>query len=805
MNRLILFLFVYLYALYVSADPAYRRITGYVFDQQTGVPLAGVHVYIADNKMGTLTDSEGHFAVSVAAESTVHLTFSSVGFTSKTQTIIPKQQTELTVFLTYGQQLAEQVVRATTSASVSSNPQMSAISLSMEQLGKVPALLGEKDVMKLLQLMPGVQKGSEGNAGLYVRGGAPDQNLILLDNAPIYNPNHLLGFFSAFNGDALKRVEMTKGGFPARFGGRLSSVIELTTKDGQTDRLHGEASAGLVASRLTVSGPLGKRASFMVAGRRTYLDLLTGILGQNTAEQPVLKTAFFDLNAKVTIQAGQADKVYISGYTSQDKFTNGSALQSNLRWMNGAGSIRWNHLGSRGTVSDLSLIYSRYQMGVQDQKALEQSSQNALYTLNYESSIQDIGLKYDRTQYLNAAHQIRFGGQLTHHTFNPQAYVTLNVNYLPEQATGQTITAAEAGAYVEHTWSPAGKWRFASGLRLSTYSVLGGSSTTTETRTLPDSSKKTVYIRPEPRLSVAYRATPSFSIKGSYALMNQYLHLLSSTGVGLSTDLWVPTVKSIKPQQSQQVAIGMAKDFAKSGLSLTIEGYYKKMNDLLSYREGASFLSADAQGNVNSTKWVDNVTSGQGQSYGAEILLQKQTGRLSGWIGYTLSWTNWQFAELNGGKAFHPRYDRRHDASIVGMYELTPAITLSATWVYGTGNSLTLPLSRFSGYYDQKAVGSQTTANALYGTGSNVKEYGERNSFQAEAYHRLDVSARFTKKRAHTERVWEVSVYNAYNRHNPFLYSLEGKAQEKGLPSKTVLYKYSLFPVIPSVSYTIRF
>ncbi|WP_080053883.1 TonB-dependent receptor [Spirosoma aerolatum] len=805
MFRLISILFVYLYSLSVTAEPAYRRISGYVFDQQTGTPLAGVNVYVADNKAGTVTNSEGHFAMSVAAESIVSLTFSSVGFVPKIQTILPKQQAEITVFLTYGQQLAEQVVKATSGSSISNNPQMSAISLSMEQLGKVPALLGEKDVMKLLQLMPGVQKGSEGNAGLYVRGGAPDQNLILLDNAPIYNPNHLLGFFSAFNGDALKCVDMTKGGFPARFGGRLSSVIELTTKDGQTDRFRGEASAGLVASRLTLSAPIGKYASFMVAGRRTYLDLLTGLLGQNTADQPVLKTAFFDLNAKLTIHAGPADKVYISGYTSQDKFTNGSALQSNLRWTNGAGSIRWNHQGRKGTVSDLSLIYSRYQMGVQDQKALEQSSQNTFYTLNYQSSIQDVGLKYDRTHYLNATHQIRFGGQLTHHTFNPQAYVSLNVNELPNQTSDQMVTAAEAGAYIEHSWSPANKWRFTSGLRLSAYSVLGGSSTTAETKTRPDSSATAVYIRPEPRLSIAYRVTPSFSIKGSYALMNQYLHLLSSTGVGLSTDLWVPTVKSIKPQQSQQVALGMAKDFSQSGLSLTIEGYYKKMSNLLSYREGASFLSADAQGNVNSAKWVDNVTSGQGRSYGAEILLQKQAGRLSGWIGYTLSWTDWQFAELNGGKTFHPRYDRRHDASIVGMYELTPAITLSASWVYGTGNSLTLPLSRFSGYYDQKAVGSPITSNALYGSGSNVKEYGERNSFQSEAYHRLDLSARFTKKRARTERVWEISVYNAYNRHNPFLYSLEGKAQEKGLPSKTVLYKYSLFPAIPSLSYTIRF
>ncbi|GAB3952751.1 TonB-dependent receptor [Spirosoma harenae] len=773
--------------------PKFRRISGYVFEQGSQTPLVGVNVHTSDNKAGIITDSKGYFSLSIPASANVQLTFSFVGFTSVNQTVKPTQTNELTVYLSAGQMLQEQVVKVTNRPNISANPQMSTISLSMEKLDKMPMLFGEKDVMKMLQLMPGVQKGSEGNAGLYVRGGAPDQNLVLLDNAPIYNPNHLLGIFSAFNGDALKRVDLTKGGFPARFGGRLSSVIELTTKDGSTDGFHGEVSGGLIASRVSLSAPLGKRVSFMVAGRRTYIDMITGLLEKKAADQPTLKTYFYDANAKLTIQASDNDKIYISGYASRDKFSNNRSnsipLQSDLQWANQAGSVRWSHVGSKGSSSNLSLLYSSYKLGVKDQQAVNNNNQVSAYTLNYQSSIQDLGLKYDFNKYINTHHQLAFGVQTTGHQFNPQAYVTSS--HEEGTTTDQTVNALESGAYFEHTWSPSDRFTLNTGIRVSGYSVLKSDSLSKSS-----DSASTMYVRPEPRLSMVYHATPTLSFKASYALMNQYMHLLSSSGVGLSADLWVPTVGNIKPQQSQQVAFGIAKDFTKAGMSLTVEGYYKKMNQLLSYKEGASFLSTDAAGNVNSTGWTNNVTNGQGHSYGAEVLLQKQAGRLSGWIGYTLSWTEWQFNDLNGGKPFFPRYDRRHDASIVAMYDLTPSISFSASWVYGTGNALTLPIARYSGYSDQGPVSS---------TAPNIKEYGDRNSFRAEAYHRLNMSVRFTKKRSSFERIWEVGVYNAYNRHNAFLYSLEGKDQGQGLPSKTVLYKYSLFPVLPSVSYTVRF
>lgn len=777
-------------------DPVRRLISGHVYSHETRAPLVGVHVLLSVNKVLTTTDEKGYFAIRVPADTAATLTFSLVGYASVVQPVAT--HTNLTVWMVAGHTLSEHVVRATQSMG-SSDPQMSVIRLSMENLARVPALLGEKDVLKLMQLMPGVQKGSEGNSSLYVRGGAPDQNLIMLDNVPIYNPNHLLGFFSAFNGDALGRADLTKGGFPARFGGRLSSVVELTTKDGPTDRLHGQATAGVVASHLMLSGPLGRRVTGLLAARRTYLDLLTGLLGQQTADQPLLKTFFYDLNAKLTITAGQNDQLYISGYTSRDRLNNTTAdsmaLRSDLRWTNGAGSLRWHHRGTGGTTADLTILAGYYSMAVQDQRTPIQSDQDGFYTLRYQSTIRDLGLRYARNHDLGDRHQLRYGLEAIHHRFMPRATVISSQAGPASPTADQPADAVEGGAYLEHTWHPSRHWRINTGLRVSFYRVL----------TPQANSSPPTYLRPEPRLSVAYQLRPTLALKASYARMNQYLHLLSSTGIGLSSDLWVPTVRAISPQQSQQLALGLGWDVPRRGLTFTLEGYYKRMDHLLTYREGASFLSTDDRGSLSSARWTDNVTSGQGRSYGAEVLLQKQSGRLSGWVGYTLSWTTAQFADLNGGRPFYPRYDRRHDASVVGIYELTPTITLSGTWVYGTGNALTLPLSRYWGYSDQKLTGNPATATTYYGPETNVREYGERNSFRAAAYHRLDVSLRFRRKRSHSERIWELSVYNAYNRRNPFLYSLEGKSQGPNSPSQTTLYKQSLFPAVPSVSYSVRF
>lgn len=748
-------------------------VTGTVGEAGSRQALVGVNVYATALGKGTTTDADGRFSLAVASTDTLTLTFSMVGYGTVQKIIFSKNTAPLAVELAAGSMLNEVVVRGG-QASQPASVGLDRLVLSATQLNQVPALLGEKDVLKVIQLLPGVQKGTEGTAGVYVRGGGPDQNLILLDDAPIYNASHLFGFFSVFNGDVLRGVSLTKGGFPAQYGGRLSSVIDLTTKNGNADRVKAEGSVGLIASRLTLDGPLGKAASFVVSGRYSYYGLLTQQLGKSSQGNPG-QANFYDLNAKLAFDLGQNDKLSLSAYTGRDVFNGtrsaGNAnLEAGLAWGNTAATLRWNHAVSEKTSVATALIYSGYQLRVSNQDA----TANQVYQLEYASSIRDLSLKTDWTVAASARHTLRFGLQSTYHRFTPSAVVSANNSQVFDN--GQTLTALESGAYAEGQFSPSDRLHLTGGLRLSHYT-----------------QGTTQHLRPEPRASLAYDLPADWSVKASYARMNQYVHLLSNTGVGLPTDLWVPTTDRVKPQQSQQVALGLAKDFSqKKGLSLTVEGYYKTMSNLISYREGTSFLlPASAEAGAQS-RWEDDVTAGRGYSYGAEVLLQQRIGRFTGWVGYTLSLTKWQFAELNNGQPFFPRYDRRHDISLVGSYSLTPRIRVAGTWVYGTGQALTVPVARYAA----------TTAS---GTTKTVRDYSEKNGFRSEPYHRLDLSVQFVRQKSGgRERTWEVSVYNAYNRRNPFFYAMEGKTDAATNASRTVLYRYSLFSVIPTLSYSFK-
>jgi len=777
-------------------------ISGYVREAGSQEALIGVHVLQAGTSAGTVTNTYGFYSLTLPAQDRVTLTFSLVGYQTVTRSVDLRQNTQLTIELTSGQQLAEvQVTGNREAEKVSESPQMSQISLPVSQIKKIPALLGEKDVLKVLQLMPGVQKGTEGQTGIYVRGGGPDQNLIILDDAVVYNANHLFGFFSVFNGDALKSVELIKGGFPARYGGRLSSVIEMNMKEGNKEGFHGEGGIGLIASRLTLEGPVKKgRSSFLVSARRTYLDVLTQPLilieskGQSTGGY-----YFYDLNAKLNYDFGQKDKLYLSGYFGQDKFysrdrDNTFINRVGLNWGNATATLRWNHLFSQRLFSNTSLIFSNYRFGISNESTTRglQPGNDETYTLRYNSGIRDVALKYDLDFYPSPQHSLRLGLQATLHRFTPSAIVLRDSEVERLKQEVETIHSAESGLYLEDIWKPTARWRINGGLRLSHFAT-----------------RRIQYVRPEPRLSGAYIIRPDLSVKASYAQMNQYVHLLSNTSIGLPTDLWVPTTDRIKPQQSRQVAAGLAKDFTPQGLTLTLEGYYKTMSNIISYREGASFLQLDNPETANEVRWEDNTTAGRGWSYGGELLLQKKVGRFSGWIGYTLSWTQWQFAELNGGRPFYPRYDRRHDLSLVGIYEINPRVTISGSWVYGTGQALTMPLANYTANPRQVAEpyrygGLPSAFNYYFGYNRTVSEYGERNSFRAEAYHRLDVSLQFHKKKQHHERTWEFSLYNAYSRRNPFFYQLSD-VYSIGNTSRTVLKRYSVFPIIPSFTYGFKF
>ncbi len=779
-------------------------VSGYVRETGSQEALIGVNVYLPNTTTGTSTNTYGFYSLTLPAQDSVELAYSFVGYESVSRTMSLRTNQVVNISLMPGRLLTEVQVKAGLLVDkVSESAQMSSIDIPISQIKKIPAFLGEKDVLKVLQLMPGVQKGSEGQTGIYVRGGGPDQNLIILDDAVVYNANHLFGFFSVFNGDAIKSVELIKGGFPARYGGRLSSVIDLNMKDGNREKLHGEGGIGLIASRLMLEGPLtkNKKSSFLVSGRRTYLDIVAAPLIR--AESGGTTNAgyyFYDLNAKANYDFGPKNKLYLSGYFGRDRFYADDKTESTstgLSWGNATGTLRWNHLFSQKLFANLSLIFSDYKFQI---SSVEKSTLDTeTYSLRYNSGIRDFSLKYDLDYYPAPQHSVRLGIQTTYHRFTPSAVVLQNATINQSINNVDNIDVLESGIYAEDTWRPSSRWRVNGGLRLSYFQ-----------------QKDAGYVKPEPRLSAAYTLKPNFSIKASYALMNQYVHLLSNTGIGLPTDLWVPTTDRIKPQQSQQVAVGIAKDFTTAnkftnGLTLTVEGYYKSMDNIINYKEGASFLLINDPTSANTVRWEDNVTAGRGWSYGAEFLLQKKIGRLSGWVGYTLSWTQWQFAELNGGQPYYPRYDRRHDLSLVGIYELNKRITLSATWVYGTGNALTVPVGRYDTYRPGNALvyGGSTGSVQQFFSRQNtrtVDDYGtQKNSFRAEAYHRFDFSIQFHKQKKHHERTWEISFYNLYNRRNPFFYGLESVAATATEPVRTALFRYSVFPIVPAVSYNFKF
>lgn len=805
-----LFLFFSL-LVYTASAQQRHTVSGYVRESGSQEQLIGVNVYLPNTTTGSISNTYGFYSITLPEADSVTLAFSFVGYGTEIRTVALRKNTTLNVLLNpIGRELNEVVVSAKReSDKVSQSVQMSQIDIPIQQIKKIPAFLGEKDVLRVLQLMPGVQKGSEGQTGIYVRGGGPDQNLVILDGAPVYNVSHLFGFFSVFNGDALKSVELTKGGFPARFGGRLSSVIELNMKDGNKEKLHGEGGGGLIASRLTLEGPLKRKgtpvakSSFLISGRRTYLDLLARPLIAAQSDGGTGGYYFYDLNAKFNYDFSQKDKLYVSGYFGKDRFFfrdrgDFSTSEGGLNWGNATGTVRWNHLFSEKLFANASLIFSDYKFQIYAKDETTRNNTPNIFELRYTSGVRDWGLKYDVDFFPNPQHALRFGLASTLHRFTPSAVVVKDSDINQFKSEIDAIENVESGVYVEDTWKPNTWLKINAGFRLSHFQA-----------------ENKNYFRPEPRIATAVMLRPDLSFKASYARMNQYIHLLSNTGVGLPTDLWVPSTAKIAPQQSSQVAAGFAKDFEKQGLALTVEGYYKTMNNIVNYKEGASFLLIDGPEGADKIRWDDNITSGRGWSYGAEVLLQKKTGRLSGWIGYTLSWTQWQFDELNFGKKFFPRYDRRHDLSVVGIYEISKRITLSGTWVYGTGNALTLPQSNYTAFthspiprfnYNQN---QPSITNSPFSFGRGVSDYGPKNSFRAEPYHRFDLSLQFHKQKRHHERTWELSVYNLYNRRNPFFYNLVTEpvydANGAVTGSENKLKRISIFPIVPTLSYNFKF
>lgn len=786
------FAFAWLFAFWIiSLDLTAQTkftVSGTVYEKGSEETLPGVVVISSQENAATVSNPFGFYSLTLPAGKVV-LNYQFVGYKTETKEIELQSNIILDIRLENEAILSEVEISAEKQERISEETRMSTIDIPIDQIKNIPALMGEKDVLKVIQLMPGVQKGSEGQTGFYVRGGGPDQNLIMLDDATVYNANHLFGFFSIFNGDALKSVELTKGGFPARYGGRLSSVLEMRMKDGNKEKIHGEAGIGLLSSRLTLEGPVKKgKSSFLVSGRRTYIDIISQPFVMASSGGAMAGYFFYDFNAKYNHVIDSLNRIYVSGYFGKDKFyfresTGDDLSKGSFLWGNATATARWNHIHNAKMFSNTSVIFTNYRFNIK----LREEFEDSYYELLYKSGIQDFSAKYDLDIIPNPNHYIRLGGIAIYHQFRPSAVIMKGSDIDEGKEYNDKIPSYESAIYIEDDWGITDRLKVNYGIRLSHYFA--------QTKN---------YLRPEPRIAARYMLMKDLSLKASYAIMNQYVHLLSNTGAGLPTDLWVPATDRIGPQQSQQFALGIAQDLPKPGLLVSLEGYYKTMDGVISYTEGASFLDVGASNAEDDPlDWQENVTTGRGESYGAEFLIQKKRGKFNGWIGYTLSWTKLQFDDLNFGKEFFARYDRRHDISLVGIYQVSERFTISATWVYGTGQAITLPLATYmvenpTPTFDNGGI------NSGYLSYISAQDYGERNAFRMKPYHRMDIAMQWRKQLKRCEKTFELGFYNLYNRKNPFYYYIDSTYDTTNNKVTNKLMQMSLFPILPSVSWTYK-
>ncbi|HTE29739.1 MAG TPA: TonB-dependent receptor [Chryseolinea sp.] len=769
-----------------SAHAQEFTINGTVRDDLSGESLIGATIFNPRSHQGATTNNYGLYSLTQTRDSvTLHISY--VGYKPSSIKFLLTKDTTLNIGLSNGTLLQEIVIQETATDKIQESSRMGTIDVPIEQIKALPAFMGEVDVLKVLQLLPGVQAGSEGSSGLYVRGGGPDQNLILLDGVPVYNASHLFGFFSVFNADAINRVELVKGGFPARYGGRLSSVIDITMKEGDSKKIRAEGSIGLVASRLTVEGPVGKKnnTTFIVSGRRTYIDVLASpLIRLSTKGDERAGYYFYDFNAKINQRINEKNRVFLSLYAGNDKAHADSRYSDNfesqsydsednlgLRWGNMTTALRWNSIINKKLFSNVSATYSRYKFEVSaDSRETTTEGDSAttdFFKSKYVSGIRDFALKADLEYLPSPNHYIRFGAQVADHLFSPGV-----LNYRSTDVADSTFGSFEKKThefllYLEDDFLITPSLKVNAGLHASGWLVDGK-----------------MYSSLQPRVSARYLLSPQFSLKASYAKMSQFIHLLSNAGIGLPTDLWVPATAKVGPENSYLTSVGAAYNL-NNQYEFSVEGYYKNMKGLIEYKDGADYLNIE-------NDWQTKVEIGKGNSYGLEFFLQKKTGKFSGWIGYTLSWTNRTFDNINEGKTFPYRYDRRHDIKIAAIYEVKKNNQFSLTWVYGTGAAVSLPQSHY-----------QQIQPMLYPSAfddASIDYYGGRNSFRMRAYHRLDLSFTTTKKMKWGERSWSFGVYNAYNRKNPFFI---GRTDSGFGQMKFV--QYSLFPIIPSISYRFKF
>lgn len=753
-----------------------HTVSGTITDAASGEVLIGATVHEKTQFIGTSANVYGFYSLTLDLDS-ITLVYSYVGYEKLESAFVLDKDHSFNVSLRSSTLLNEVVV--TGQESIQERSDMSTIELDMDMVNSLPVLLGERDLLKTIQLLPGVQSGSEGSSGLYVRGGGPDQNLILLDGVPIYNASHLFGFFSVFNTDAISNVSLVKGGFPARYGGRLSSVLDIRMKEGNMQELHGEGGIGLISSRLTIEGPIKKdKTSFLFSGRRTYIDILAQpFIRASSSGEDTGGYYFYDANAKVNHIIDDKNRIFLSGYFGNDKayarFNDSfggttDKTKARLAWGNAIVSSRWNRIISPKLFANATATMSNYRFVTGIEVETSGGGQpDKTQSYEYRSGILDFGLKVDFDYLPSPDHYVKTGIGHTYHTFSPGVSETRGFD--EDLIIGSNkVYAHEFYAFLEDDWKVNERIKMNVGLRVSGFLV-----------------KDKTYHGLEPRFSGRYLVNDNLSIKASYAHMQQYLHLLTNGSVGLPTDLWVPVTGRIKPQISDQIAAGIGQSIGEN-YELSVEGYYKWMTGLIEYKDGASFTGT-------AEDWQNKVATGDGTAYGAEILFRKRYGKLNGWIGYTLSWSNRQFDELNFSREFSYKFDRRHDISLALNYQFNDRVDMGLVWVYGTGNSLSLPVARH-----EPLQFDPINSNQFYYY--DVEYIDERNGYRMPSYHRLDLGINFKKQMKKHERIWSFGIYNIYNRQNPFF--LYFGSDDEG---NRKLKQSSLFPLIPSFTYNFKF
>lgn len=750
-------------------------ISGTVTDSLKGEEIIDATIKIVGTNNGVRTNEYGFYSISLP-KGNYTISYSVVGYSSKEVLLDLSENKRINMQLISLSEkyktLNEIKVTAKKQDQNITDPLMGVERLNPNAIAKIPVIFGEKDIIKTMQLLPGVKSAGEGNSGFYVRGGSADQNLILLDEAPVYNASHLLGFFSTFNSDAIKDAVLYKGNQTANFGGRLSSVLDIKMNEGNSNRYNVSGGIGLIASRLNAEGPIVKdKASFLISGRRTYADVFLGLSDQFKGNT----LYFYDLNAKLNYRLNTKNRLFLSGYFGRDKL--GLGTQFGIDWGNATGTVRWNRIISGKWFSNTSFIVSAYDYKI--------AISNEILSFSVKSSINDVNLKHEYQYFANTRNKVKFGVNVIRHSIIPGQIDVDETSFInPIRLTPNK--SLESALYITNDWNATEKLTISYGIRASSFTMLGNdqnvytynsTGSVTNTTTYKDNEFVKTYPVIEPRVSMSYVYSKTASFKLAYSRNAQYLHLISNTTTSTPTDLWIPSSINIKPEISDQVSFGWFKNFKENTYEMNIETYYKNMQNQIDYRNGA-----DLQAN----EFIEGeLLTGVGRAYGLEFVFKKKTGKLTGWIGYTLSRSERKIDGINSNNWYAAKQDRTHDLSVVAIYDLTPKLSISGLFVFYTGNAVTFP----SGKYELN--------------GQTYFTFTERNGYRMPDYHRMDIGLTWMRKNtAKYESSWTFSIYNLYARENAYSIRFE---QNKDNPAVTDAIQTSLFKIVPSITYNFKF